>query len=110
MRGPLALVTEVVGRANDSLAEMVLPQAVHENPSNERVRRIGDGLRQFEAAAAGVAKGRPVKRGQERSRRLDARRLVVAADEDMLVAAGAVAHSRCQVRLGNLRLQFADAL
>ena len=50
--GGFGLHAQVVGRADEALAEMVHPDAVDHDAGGERVVLAGDGLGEFEAAAA----------------------------------------------------------
>ena len=52
MRGTLAQLAEIAGRAHDSLAEMMLPDAIHHDARGQRIARIGDRLGQVQPAAA----------------------------------------------------------
>src|ERR1700682_6330440 len=51
MRRRFAEFAEVVGRAHQSFAEMILPDAVHHRTRGERVIRIGDPFRKFQTPA-----------------------------------------------------------
>jgi len=50
-------VAQIVGRGDEAFAEMLLPEAVDEDAGREGVFGIGDGLGEFEAAAAVVIFG-----------------------------------------------------
>ena len=50
MRGRLAVAAEVVGSRDEGAAEVVLPEAVHEDARGKGVVRAGDPAGQVEAA------------------------------------------------------------
>ena len=87
MRRRRRLVAEVVGRADEAVAEMVLPDAIDHDAGGQRIGRARDGVGELEPAAA-VAEARAILAGQdfEEAARHDlARRLGLAADEDRRV-------------------------
>src|SRR5205807_694424 len=51
MRGRLAQLAEVAGRAHDALAEMLLPDTVGHDPRGQRILWTGYPLRKLQAAA-----------------------------------------------------------
>lgn len=51
MRRRLAARAEVVRRRDEAAAEVVLPKAIHHHARGERVRGIGNPVREFEPAA-----------------------------------------------------------
>ena len=54
MRRPISHRAEVVGRGDQALAEMMLPDAIDDYPRGERILRAGDRLSEFEPAVVGV--------------------------------------------------------
>ena len=66
MRGPLAQDAEVARRAHQTLAEMLLPDAVDEHAGRERIGRAGNRLGQLFPPAAG-----DIRRGLVRAEHLD---------------------------------------
>ena len=74
VRRPLALSRSRPGDADDPLAEVVLPEPVHDDAGNERVRRVGDGplpvragrCRAARTAACRTLRGTPAERSTPR--------------------------------------------
>ena len=52
--------SEIAWCADQSLAEMVQPNAICINAGRERIIRVGDGASQFQASAA-IRKGRTIR-------------------------------------------------
>ncbi len=70
MGGRVALFAEVTGRAHNTLAEMLLPDAVDDHAGGERVFRVDDGLGEIEpAVAVRKARGRTLAEDGEEVRR-----------------------------------------
>ena len=85
--GAVAGLPEVARRADDPLAEMMLPQPVHDHSRRERIVGCGDGFGQFPSAAA-IGERRRISAGQhlqEPPRRFVAKVLRVPADVDAQV-------------------------
>ena len=59
---------EVVRRAHEALAEVVLPDAVHPHAGRQRVLRVDDPLRQLQAARASSSRRRAAARAAGRAR------------------------------------------
>ena len=57
MGGVFAQETEVVGAANQALAEMFLPDTVDDDPRGKRVVRRDDPIRQSQPSARGAVRG-----------------------------------------------------
>ena len=57
------LVAQIVGRADQSLSEMMQPETINQHARGERVVSVRDCLREFESAAA-AAERRTVRPGQ----------------------------------------------
>ena len=57
MGGRLAHLAEVLERGDDAAAEMLLPEAIDDDPRGHRILRRGDPLREREPAARRVAVG-----------------------------------------------------
>ena len=53
MRWLLAVEPEVIGRADQPAAEMMLPEPIHVHAGGERVAGVGDPLGQLEPAVGG---------------------------------------------------------
>ena len=87
MRGPVALRAEVAGRADQSVPEMLLPDAIDDHPGSERIVGAGDGFSEFETLLAAVEALR--FRGREDSQKTRWRKLsavvLIAANPDMLL-------------------------
>src|SRR4051794_2905428 len=94
MRRRLAHAPEIVGSADDSLAEMMLPEAVGKHARQERIAAIDEAAGQLQSAAASAVGNalcgvprltRLVQRLRQIARRSLAGRMPVAAEEDELI-------------------------
>src|SRR3954471_13568158 len=52
MRRPRPIVPEIAGRLHDPTAEMMLPDAIGDDPRRERIGGVGDAFGEFQTAAA----------------------------------------------------------
>ena len=86
MRRPVADRAEVVRRANQTFAEVPLPNAIHHHARREWIVAVGKPLGELEPAAAFDRRRliRPRDRAREASRRGITEGVVVAAHENFL--------------------------
>ena len=85
MRGAVAHLPEVAGRADDPTPKVLQPDAVDHDPRGQRVRGACDGVRQL-APAAALGERLPVaEHGQEPARHFRAEIILAAADVHALV-------------------------
>src|SRR5262245_8477142 len=83
MRWSSTASAEIAGRSDESGSEMMQPDPVHKYPRGERVRRIHDGLGEFEPAASVTERPlRWIQHRQKAPRHRWARTIGIAAKED----------------------------
>src|SRR5689334_10812136 len=110
MRWPVAHRAEVVGRSDQTLAKVMLPDTVDKHASREGILRAADRLGQFESSIVGIfAMVHACQRLQEPPRHCRARLTEVAADENVRLerlATGANCHRSFDRCAGFERGQF----
>src|SRR5258708_6060825 len=97
MRRFLAERAEIARRADERLAKVVLPDAIDDDAGRERIVLRGDGVREFEPAAAlrelgGLVAGKNL---EETARGFFAEFGGVAAQEDLHVRGARLGHAVC---------------
>src|SRR5436309_2950885 len=98
MRGRLAKYAEIIHRGDDPPAEQVVPDAIDDDPADERVNpRIGDLPGQFEPAAAWTRQRSSAECLEKSPRHSFAEVLGVAPNENALIDGAAVEHGGGEV-------------